>query len=182
MFSMLLCLGLAHSVNATVLFYKQNLSVAITGGGRVMNRIFSGFTLIDTANGDLAFVSADVKSKRFKVEQPEHSLTTIQPSSNNTRTILSINSGNGEGLNAKGANTSLNVGTFQTVVAPATFVVSGCDAYTPSGLPSAYLFEYRGAIVYDRVDTVSATQANATLSTCIDQVRQILGSKGYVEE
>jgi hypothetical protein len=182
MFSLLLCLGLAHSASATVLFYKQNLAVRITGNARVMMRTFSGFTLIDTSNGDLAFISADVKSKRFKVEQPDHSLTTIQTSANSTRTVLSIKSGNGEGLNAQGVNTWLNVGATQPVAGAATFVVAGCDAYTPPGIPAAYLFEYRGALVYDRADTVSATQANASLSTCIDQVRQILGAKGYVED
>src|SRR4051812_32868334 len=107
--SILLCLGFAHGANAAVLFYRQSLAVVITGGGRITTRAFGGFTLIDSATGDVVFVSSDVKSKRFKVEQPDHSLTTIQTSANNTRTVLKINSGAGVGLTGKGGNSSLNV-------------------------------------------------------------------------
>ncbi len=175
-------MGFAHMANAAVLFYRQTLNVVITGGGRVMTRNFAGFTLIDSSNGDVVFVSADVKSKRFKVEQPDHSISTVQVPNNNTRTVLQIKSGAGEGLNAKGVNNFLNVGTAQPVQAPNTFVATGCDAYVPPGLTTAYLFEYHGALIFDKADTVSANQSNATLASASDQVRSILVSKGYTEE
>lgn len=182
MFFLLLCLGFAHCANAAILFYRQALSVTITGAGRVMNHAFSGFTLLDSATGDVVFISADVRSKRFKVEQPTHKISTVQFSSTGSRTVLQIQSGAGEGLNAKGANTSLNVGGSQTVSSPSTFVVAGCDAYVPSGLPDAYCFEYRGSMVYDKADTIDAATNGLTLDGCTDKVRQLLADRGYTED
>jgi hypothetical protein len=180
--SLLLCLGLAQCANATILFYKQNLAVGITGTGRVMNRTFSGFTLIDSASSDLAFISADVRSKRFKVEQPDHTLVNVQAPGNGTRTLLRITSGDGAGLIGRGVSTWLNVGASQPVLSPATFAVGGCDGYVPSGLTNAFIFEYRGAIVYDKTDTVAAMRANADMAAAIEQARAIMNSKGYTEE
>jgi hypothetical protein len=182
MVSLLLCLGFVHSASAAILFYKQNLTVSITGNARVMTRTFGGFTLIDSATGDLVFVSTDVKSKRFKVEQPDHKLTAVQPSASGYRTILQILSGAGEGLNARGVNNWLNVGATQPVSSPSTFAVGGCDAYVPSGLTTPYAFEYRGAVVYDKADTVDATKNGLTLAGGTDKVRQILINKGYTED
>ena len=183
MFCLLLCLGFVHSASAAILFYKQSLSVAVTGNGRVMTRSFGGFTLIDSATGDVAFVSTDVKSKRFKVEQPDHKLTSVQATATgNYRTVLQILSGAGEGLNAKGGDNWLNVGTAQPISSPSTFVVGGCDAYVPSGLNTAYCFEYHGAIVYDKTDTIDATKNGLTLAGSADKVRQILTGKGYTED
>jgi hypothetical protein len=179
MFSLLLCLGFAHCSNAAILFYKQNLSVLITGGGRTVGRTFTGFTLIDSSTGDLVFISADVKSKRFKVEQPTHRLSTVQVSSINSRTILQIQSGAGEGINAKGGNNWLTVGGPDPVSSPTTFVVGGCDAYAASASDPCYCFEYRGAIVYDKADTVDATNNGLTLDGCIDKVRQLLNARGF---
>lgn len=181
MLCLLLGLGLCHTANATVLFYRNALTVSVTGNARTMNRAFNGFTLIDNSNGDVAFISADVKSKRFKVEQPDHELSTVQSTKTGTRTILSIRSGAGIGLNARGPNVQLNDGSSQKALAPQAFVVAGCDASTPADTNTAYLFDYHGALVYDKTDTVAATQANATLATCIDTARQILISKGYTE-
>jgi hypothetical protein len=168
--------------SAAVLFYKNNFAVAITGNGRAVNRTFIGYTLLDSDTGDLAFLTADVKSKRFKVEQPDHSMATVQVTPKLTRTVLQIKSGNGEGLNARGGNVSLDVGGGESMLAPNTFIVSGCDAYVPSGLTNAYLFEYHGGIVYDKTDTVNATKSSADLPSCTDQARQILTNKGYTEE
>ena len=182
LFAFLLCLGFVHSASAAILFYRQSLGVSIIGNGRIMTRSFGGFTLIDSATGDVVFVSTDVKSKRFKVEQPVHKITTVQSSSAGYRTILQILSGAGEGLNAKGVNTSLNVGAAQPISGPSAFAVSGCDAYVPSGLNTAFCFEYHGTIVYDKTDTVDATKNGLTLAGSTDKVRQILAAKGYTED
>lgn len=181
MVSLLLCLGFAHCSNAAILFYKQNLSVTVTGGGRTTGRTFTGFTLIDSSTGDLVFVSADVRSKRFKVEQPTHKISAVQFSSSASRTILEIQSGAGEGLNAKGVNSWLNVGGPSPVLSPTTFAVGGCDAYAPSG-SDMYCFEYRGAIVYDKADTVDATNNGLTLDGSTDKVRQLLNARGFTED
>lgn len=182
-FCLLLCFGFVHSASAAILFYKQSLSVTVTGGGRVTTRGFGGFTLIDSDTGDVVFVSTDIKSKRFKVEQPDHKLTSVQPTATgNYRTILQILSGAGEGLNAKGGNNSLNVGASLPISSPSTFAVGGCDAYVPSGLNVAYCFEYHGAIVYDKADTVDATKNGLTLAGGTDKVRQILNGKGFTED
>jgi hypothetical protein len=182
MFFLLLCIGFAHCANAAILFYKQSLAVTIMGAGRVMTRNSTGFTLIDSLTGDVVFVSADVKSKRFKVEQPTHKLTSVQFSTAAARTVLQIQSGAGEGLNAKGVNNWLNVGGSQPVTSPTIFVVGGCDAYVPSGLPDAYCFEYRGAIIYDKTDTVDATHNGLTLAGGTDKVRQLLVARGFSED
>jgi hypothetical protein len=183
MFCLLLCLGFVHSASAAILFYKQNLSVTITGNGRVMTRTFGGFTLIDSTTGDVVFVSTDVSSKRFKVEQPDHKLTAVQSTaSGNYRTVLLILSGAGEGLNARGANNWLNVGASLPVSSPSTFTVGGCDAYVPSGLNTAYSFEYHGAMVYDKANTVDATKNGLTLAGSTDKVRQILAGRGLTED
>lgn len=180
-FFLLLCLGFAHCSNAAILFYKQTLVVTVTGGARAMARNFTGFTLIDSANGDVVFVSADVKSKRFKVEQPDHKISTVQFSSSGYRTLLQIQSGAGEGLNAKGVNNWLNVGGSQPVSSPTVFTVGGCDAYVPSGLNGAYSFEYRGAMVYDKADTIAATNNGLTLAGATDVARQLLIKRGFSE-
>lgn len=181
-FSLLLCLGFVHSASATILFYKQSLAVTITGNGRIMSRAFGGFTLIDSATGDLVFVSSDAKSKTFKVEQPDHKLTSVQSTGGSTHSILQILSGAGEGLNAKGADVRLNDGTSQPILSPLTYLVGGCDAYTPSGLTNAYCFEYHGAIMYDKADTVDATTNGLTLAGSADKVREVLTSKGFTED
>jgi hypothetical protein len=181
-FSLLLCLGFAQCTNAAVLFYKQSLAVTVTGGARAMVRNFTGFTLIDSSNGDVVFVSADVKSKRFKVEEPDHKISTVQFSSSGYRTVLQIQSGAGEGLNARGVNNSLNVGGSQTISSPTTFAVGGCDAYVPSGLGSAYSFDYRGAIVYDKTDTIDATNNGLTLAGAADKARELLIKRGFSED
>jgi len=182
MFSLLLCLGFAHCANAAILFYKQTLVVTVTGAGRAMTRNYTGFTLIDGSTGDVVFVSADVKSKRFKVEQPTHRLSVVQFSTTGARTVLQIQSGAGEGLNAKGVNNWLNIGALQPVASPSIFVVGGCDAYVPSGLPDSYSFEYRGAIIYDKTDTVDATHNGLTLAGGTDKVRQLLTARGFTED
>lgn len=182
MVGLLLCLGFVHSASAAILFYKQSLAVSITGNGRVMTQTYGGFTLIDAATGDLVFISADVKSKRFKVEQPDHKLTSVQYSKTAYRTVLQILSGAGEGLYAKGTETWLNVGGTSPVFGASTFAVAGSDAYTPAGLDIAYCFDYHGAIVYDKTDTINATKNGLTLAGSTDQVRQILINKGYTED
>ncbi|MGZ4961721.1 MAG: hypothetical protein ACXWBP_02860 [Limisphaerales bacterium] len=182
MFFLLLCLGFAHCANAAILFYKQVLSVTVTGGGRAMARNFSGFTLIDSATGDVIFVSADVRSKRFKVEQPDHKISTVQFSSSGYKTVLQIQSGAGEGLNARGVNTWLNVGGSQPISSPSTFIVGGCDAYVPPGLPGAYSFDYRGAIIYDKTDTIDSTNNGLTLAGASDKARQLLIARGFSED
>ena len=182
MFFLLLCLGFAHCANAAILFYKQTLSVTVTGGGRAMVRNFTGFTLVDSSTGDLMFISADVKSKRFKVEQPEHKISTVQYSSSGYKTVLQIQSGAGEGLNARGVNNWLNVGGSQPLSSPLTFIVGGADAYVPSGLAGAYSFDYRGAIIYDKADTIDATNNGLTLAGAADKARQLLIGRGFSED
>jgi hypothetical protein len=179
--SILLCLGLAQCANAAILFYKQNLTVTVTGGGRSINRNYTGFILIDSTSGDVVFVPADVKSKTFKVDQPDHSIASIQSSPTATKTVLQIKSGSGEGLNAKGLNSWLADGLSQPMLAPNTFTVGGADAYVPAGLSSSYLFEYHGAFVFDKGDTATANQAGRSLSTCTDDVRAILANRGFTE-
>jgi hypothetical protein len=182
MFALLLCLGFVHSASAAILFYKQSMTVTITGNGRVMKHAFGGFTLIDSATGDVMFISADVASKRFKVEQPDHKLTSVQASATGYRTILQILSGAGEGINARGNNVWLTVGASQPVSSPSSLLVGGCDAYVPSGLSSAYAFEYTGTMVYDKANTVAATINGLTLAGAADKVRLILGNQGYSED
>ena len=64
-----------------------------------MTRSFGGFTLIDSATGDVVFVSTDVSSKRFKVEQPDHKLTAVE--STTTGVITAAKAVGAQGMGAQ---------------------------------------------------------------------------------
>jgi hypothetical protein len=176
----ILLAGLACSqllCRAEIFVYTHNSGILQTGNGQIVKTRLNGFVLFDQDN-DFAMIKVYPQRRRFFVEFAQNwVMRDVHGARGQDYLVLSVEATGFGVYAAKGIEKGVTIlGTEWSI--PKTLLSVGTNMYDDGG---AYLQEYRGVWVFDKIDTEFAEANGLNFGQTIDAFRDLLLSNGYTE-
>jgi hypothetical protein len=178
-----LVLACGIAAQGEIAVYRASVAYTRIGNGLVQNVAYAGYMIVDLGTTSIVMLHTDAVKKTFKQSEPSVTTADINATAIKQYTVVRFDDGDLVSALAKGPKASVVVdynAIKQPVVAaiPASFVVTGADLLNDGNGNNATR-DYRGALVFDRISTLSANKAGYDAQTYAGVLETTLLSKGY---